>query len=46
VSMQVLPVCSSVVRLASATVLCPPDYPYSVTRSQIDTNTQRVTIRY
>jgi len=35
VSLQVLPVCRTVVNPASATVHCPPEYPYSVTRSQV-----------
>jgi hypothetical protein len=54
VSMQVLPSCSSLVNKQTASVSCPPDIPFVVTRSQItktlpDSTTitvQTVTIRY
>jgi hypothetical protein len=56
VSVQVLPVCSSVVDHTKAVVRCPPDYPFSVTRvqpgqaasdgAQDKPQSQVVTIRY
>jgi hypothetical protein len=54
VSMQVLPSCAALVDKRTATVNCPPGFPFSVTRTQTtltlpDANqstTQTVTIRY